>query len=339
MGEGICPGVTHRETEFAEVLPGMRVFGACGPNALASVASNALGVIKHTSDVYWLMNHAGLCDSEGVTTLVNLSIAAPRLGLHEIAYYHYRNSPWIGWQAAFNQYAGVAPFVAQVVNGRALVDAISGDGENANNLQSHFIAVLGRHPGGYSARANRNLPTGYWVADGDNYAGGNNRTTGFAAANVLQFYPDTVMTHADPRGALVIRGAQGATTMAWTRTASGASDDKGHVAGPGVANAIFAANMQGSDGLMGETYYDGNDSFTPLDNGVVFRYSKATNAVAQDGASVVVALWEALQSEKAKPAPEPPTPPAPTPPTLAITFDGQTINVSGDTATLTINAK
>jgi hypothetical protein len=97
--------------------------------------------------------------------------------------------------------------------------------------------------------------------------------------------------------------------------------------------------MQGSDGLMGETYYDGNDSFTPLDNGVVFRYSKATNAVAQDGASVVVALWEALQSEKAKPAPEPPTPPAPTPPTLAITFDGQTINVSGDTATLTINAK
>jgi hypothetical protein len=255
----------------------------------------------------------------------------------------YTDTPWQNWPLFFDEYAGVEPFVAQVVNGQALVDAISGQGENANNLRSHFIAVLGRHTGGHSAHAGRDLPAGYWVADGDNYAGGNNRTTGFAAANVLQFYPDSVMAAADPRGALVVEGA---VKMAWVKQSDGTGKDAaGHEVGVGVMNAIEGAGYAGADGLLGETYYSGDDSFTPLNNGAVLHYNKQSNAVRLDGAGVAVALWDALQAEKNKPAPEPPVAPPvpepvpPTPPTLVLMVNGQEIAISGDSVTLVASVK
>jgi len=291
MAETICAGVTHRESEFAEVLPGVRVYGACGPNALSEVASNALGAIKHTSDVYWLMANAGLCDSEGVTTLASLATAAGKLGLTQVAMRGYTDPPWNGWQAFFTQYAGVAPFVAQVGFGQQLVDTISGEGENANNLRSHFFCVLGCNTGGWSPHANRTLPAGFWCADGCNFAGGNNNGNNFNAADVLQFYPDNVMGNALPTGALVIQGAR---PMAWHRTANGAQDDKGHTVGTGMADAIFGANLQNVDGLMSETYYAGAASFAPLANGEVIHWDG--HQVTWDGASVVVALWNEVQS-------------------------------------------
>lgn len=295
MAETICAGVTHRETEFAEVMAGVRVFGACGPNALGGVASNAQNAIKRTSDVYWLMANAGLCDSEGVTTLASLQVAADKLGLTTVARRNYADPPWDGWSAFFQQFAGVAPFVAQVGFGQQLVDRISGAGENANNLRSHFICVLGRNTGGWSPRANRTLPAGYWVADGCNFAGGNNRNNNFNAADVLQFYPDDVMGNALPTGALVIKGV---SKMAWTKQPDGTGkDDQGHVCGAGVMAAIEAASATGSDGLMSETYYDATESFTPLANGDVMRWDG--HQVTQDGAHVVAALWEALQAAEA----------------------------------------
>ena len=292
MAEIICAGVDHRESEFAEVLPGVRVYGACGPNALSEVASNAQGAVKHTSDVYWLMNNAGLCDSEGVTTLASLATAATgHMKLTQITLRGYADPPWNGWQSFFAQYAGVAPFVAQVGFGQQLVDAISGDGENANNLRSHFICVLGRNTGGWSPRANRTLPAGYWCADGCSFAGGNNNGNSFNAADVLQFYPDDMLNSALPTGALVI---QGVTPMAWQRTATGAHDDKGHTVGAGIADAIFAAALQNVDGLMSETYYQRTSSFTPLANGEVAHWDG--QHVTWDGASVVVTMWAQIQS-------------------------------------------
>jgi hypothetical protein len=262
--------------------------------------SNADGAVWTTSEVYHMMQRVGLCDSEGVTTLASLAVEARDLNRTTVAFRPYADPPWPGWQSFFAQYAGVAPIVAQVGFGQQLVDMISGDGENANNLRSHFICVLGRNTGGWSARANRNLPAGFWCADGCNFAGGNNHNNNFNAADVLQFYPDSVMGAALPTGALVIKGNGGSTKMAWTRTNAGAQDDRGHAVGAGVANAIFAAGFQGSDGLLGETYYGADDSFTPLANGTVLRYSKATNAVTQDGAHVAVSLFEANTAAQAQ---------------------------------------
>ncbi|GEM_PF-3982737 len=295
MAETLCKGTLHRETEFALVSPGVRVFGACGPNALAEVASNALNKITHTSDVYWLMRNAGLCDSQGISTLASIATAAGQMGLKQVAYRGYTDPPWSDWQALFQEYAGAAPFVAQVGWGQQLVDVISGEGENANDLHSHFICVLGRNTGGWSPHANQNLPAGYWVADGCSFAGGNNNQNNFNAADVLQFYPDDMMNSAQPTGALVI---QGATAMAWTRDNTGAHDDKGHHVGFGIADAIFAAGYQGTNGLQSETYYDNNNCFAPLSNGQVAHWSQVTQQADWNGAIVTVALWQQIQALK-----------------------------------------
>jgi hypothetical protein len=303
MAEMMVPGYKKRGSEFFHVNATTRIYGACGIRGLGSAACPYFNADYDVVNLYWLMFNAGLCDSEGITTIASIGAAANKIGLPIVANHSY-DGGWGGgnWRAFFEQYAGVQPFVAQVGHGQSLVDFISGLGENANNLLSHFITVYGRNTGGWSPLANRNLPPGYWCADGDNYAGGNNRTTGFAAANVLQYYPDDVMQAAWPTAALVVAGQKVATHMAWVKQADGSGkDDKGNVCGSGTLDAVLAANMGQYDGRMSETHYSASGvadvAFLPLVNGAVFHAVQqvAGGAWAQDqnAAQVAIDLYEA----------------------------------------------
>lgn len=200
-GELAALAYAHRETEF--IIPTgstTRIYGACGPDALASCASAARGHLVTCETVYATMRAHGLCDGQGVTTDGKLAQAVPYLGLTIMEHRRYAE-PWaawpnfLGWHLASNAH----PVLLQVANGQALRDDISGMGENATNLKYHFIMLLKRHNGGPSAYAGgRTLRAGYWACDGDSFAGGNDRAHGYSAADVLQFYPDTVLAAARP---------------------------------------------------------------------------------------------------------------------------------------------
>jgi hypothetical protein len=312
MSEILCPGIVDRGTEFVVAYDPItqtttRRFGTCGPRALASVLSNALGTHILCADVYTSMRGASptpLCDPTGATTIGDLQVEASRYTGAVIAAVQPYGEPWSGWASFFQAHAGVDPFLFETANGQALVDLISGLGENATNLQYHFLAVLGRNTGGWSPLAQRTLPPGYWCADGDNFAGGNNVGTGFNAANVLQFYPDTVVAAARPCGAIALKGAK--ATMAWQQQPDGTGkDDQGHVCGQGDMTYLIAHGLAASDGLMGEQFYTATDSFLPLANGRIVTAHRVGGqwTVDEQGAQALVAVWEQLEAEaEAKPA-------------------------------------
>jgi hypothetical protein len=209
--EVFLAGLVHRESEFVvarDPVSGStaRRFGTCGPCALHTLAANARGSLVSTASVFTLMRsqHTPLCDVSGAATIGGLMQAASLLHLTLVETRLFA-APWPEWRIYFDRHAGVNPFLFETANGQALKDSVSGLGENATHLQYHYVAVVGRHPGGHSARAGKDLPPGYWCADGDNFAGNNVGPT-FAAADVLQFYPDEVIAASRPAGALAVKG-------------------------------------------------------------------------------------------------------------------------------------
>jgi hypothetical protein len=192
MAESILPGAIHRETEFVGNLT-----GACGPNALSmGVRWSTQAGQPATYDVYTDMYRRGLCAASGASTLDALHQEASNLGMPLTAYRGY-GEPWpadgvSGWRAFYLAHAGHSYILMETANGQALRDSISGQGENATNLHYHFIGIVGYHAGGFSVRAGRDLPVGWWAVDGDN----------FAAGDVLQYYPDAILAAAQPCGAL-----------------------------------------------------------------------------------------------------------------------------------------
>ncbi len=204
MSESILPGAIHRQIEFVGSLT-----GACGPNALSMGArwSTQAGA-PDTYAVYTDMYRRGLCAASGASTLDALHQEAQEyLGMPLTAYRGY-GEPWpadgvSGWSAFYTFHAGHSYILMETANGQALRDSISGLGENATDLHYHFIGVVGYHSGGYSARAARDLPAGWWCVDGDNYVAG----------DVVQFYTDPVMAAAQPCGAIAF-GAKVSMQMA-----------------------------------------------------------------------------------------------------------------------------
>lgn len=97
-------------------------------------------------------------------------------------------------------------------------------------------------------------------------------------------------------------------SMGWTRNADGtATDNQGHEVGVGFAATIFQHGWESADGLTGETYYDSQDSYCALSNGVVLHYHPGSG-VDQNAAVVVAALADQLAQAKAgsqDPAPTP----------------------------------
>jgi hypothetical protein len=281
MAESILPGVIHRETEYVRGLT-----GACGPNALAmgSCWSRQSGA-PDTAGMYTFMRSRGLCEVSGACTIEQLRQAAQLLGftLPEVRTY---GEPWGDWRSFFLRHAGQQYILMETADGQALRDAISNKGENATNLHYHFIGVVGHHEGGFSPRAGRVLPPGWWCCDGDNFVEG----------DVLQFYPDDVMTAAHPCAALALAGKVQAPHMPWTRNADGtAHDDHGHKVGQGFATLVLAKYAQTS-GRTGEVYYDQGKSFCLLDNGAVLNWNQQTGVHDDHAADVVGEPWDKVQA-------------------------------------------
>jgi hypothetical protein len=189
-----------RESQFI-TSGGVRLYCCCPSNALGAALRRASQDNAYsTLYVYTLMrSHKDakgnpLCKAQGNANGSALLLAANVAGFKGI--YSGLHEPWTTW-SDFVQLHGVQggkPLVLEVSLGQKLVDSISGKGENAKDLHYHFIALLAYHPDGYSQRAGRILPTGWWCADGANLASG----------NALQFYPESVLAAAVPCAALAI---------------------------------------------------------------------------------------------------------------------------------------
>ncbi len=183
------PGRVDRESEFVGGLT-----GACGPNASAMAQRWADQSHLTTLDVYHRMRAAGRCDPNGASTLSALADDARAAGYNVALLSFQQPMPAGSWRDFFQRHVGRQAIVFETANGQALRDTLTGKGENATNLHYHFVMVAGWHPGGHSDRAGRDLPAGWWCADGDNYDSG----------DVLQFYEDGILAASQPSGALAI---------------------------------------------------------------------------------------------------------------------------------------
>ena len=183
MSETLTPGVHHRTTEFVyDPAQGRWLTGTCGPTALAMAAWNATNTPHDVLSVYRLMRGRGLCDPTGGSTPAALNTAAELLGLSVAEYQPYIGDSWSGWRAFLDRHAGRDAVVLELAHGQALKDEISGLGENATNLDYHYICGYG--PSG----------DGWLFADGDN----------FAVGDVLQRYSFATLAAAQPCAAVAI---------------------------------------------------------------------------------------------------------------------------------------
>ncbi len=191
----LLPGRIWRESEFVFDPAGKRwLTGTCGPNAIAMAASWADQCYHSTLEVYRRLRAAGRCAANGAATLALLAEDVSAAG-YPLEVLPYREPmPENEWRTFLEKHAGRRAVVLELACGQALVDSISGKGENARNLRYHFVVVMGWHSGGHSARMNHDLPSGWWCSDGDNFARG----------DVLQFYSDTVLLAARPCAAMAI---------------------------------------------------------------------------------------------------------------------------------------
>lgn len=223
--EQLLLGRIWRESEFVTV-EGHSRNGTCTLNALACAESWARQTYVATADVVKRAIDAGrVTDPSGAETLQQCFAQAQADGVKPQAIRWYQGDVWPEWYATLQPLAGHVALVMQVSFGQALVDSLSGKSENAVNLHYHAIAVVGYHSGGVSAHAGRDLPEGFWCADGDNYVVG----------DVLEFYPRTVLDAAHPCSAFSVASLVpvGASPMLPANfTAAGWSDDGTLTTGP-----------------------------------------------------------------------------------------------------------
>jgi hypothetical protein len=260
----VAGGTLYRESEF-QYDPGVGwLNGACGPNALAMGESWARQSYVSTLSTYQRMRAAGRCDPNGASTIYALYRQALADGFRADWL------PFVQPNLSFNSFAaarmGEAVIVAELAN--------------AVNLHYHFVLIVGWQAAGPALlpfAGGRQVPSGWWVADGDNYA--TPQGSG-PQLNQLQFYPASVFAAAVPSAALAIYPLhpipERTGASVWTRTSGGARDSQGHEVGIGFANAIFAQGWEQSDGYMGETYWRGNNSIATLTNGHVLDWDGTT---------------------------------------------------------------
>ncbi len=244
MDERFLPGRISRESEFVRGLT-----GACGPNAAAMAERWADQSRLETLEVFDRMRAAGRCDPSGASTLAALADDARAAGYHVDVLPYHEPMPVSDWRGFFDRHAGHEAIVMETANGQVLRDYLSGLGENARNLHYHFIMVAGWHPGGHSTRANRDLPSGWWCADGDN----------FVAGDVLEFYPDGVLAAARPCAAMAVyarvqfppTGGNGGDSMGiptgWKDDGKTLTAPNGHVVVLGFRDYVLAHNWPADD--------------------------------------------------------------------------------------------
>lgn len=182
-GDQIAAGVKWNESEFQRtaapvyvksenktVAAGVTLFGTCGPNALAMAESWAAQSYVNTMAVFARMAPAGRCDSIGRATINSLRDQAVADGFRvELVGYNGAGIDEATWRHFLATHAGNSVVIVETLNGQALRDLISGQGEDATGLQRHFFGIYGLNDGsGPSALFKRNVPPGYIVSDGCN---------------------------------------------------------------------------------------------------------------------------------------------------------------------------
>lgn len=208
MAGSLLPGTHWNESEFQGGHTAL-----CGPNALAMLESAHSQAYVNTLTVYTRMLAAKRCDSNGASTMSNLELQAhadgftktDRLGWNGNGYAQSVWQPWI----VKHLYAGAA-ILLETNNGQALKDFIRSTGEDATNLQYHFIGLIGHNEGGDSPTFGRTVPYGFICTDGCNNAvnpivnGTRTRIVGAASTGLLFYYPLTVIAAARPGALLAI---------------------------------------------------------------------------------------------------------------------------------------
>ena len=210
QGEYLLRGSIYNESEFNAGN------GACGPTILAAAERWIKGArAPLAQDVLRTMYAAGLCSASGVTNLPKLALAAQRAGL-TVA----RNQPNVGilhfaeytlTEATVNgrHYApGVC--ILEIANGQALTDYLSGQGEDAVNLQYHFIGLVGVNTGGYSSYLGCSVPPGFFAVDGASLlmnpvVSGVGRVHRYINTT-LCYYPSSVLSRAQPYDIFAVTG-------------------------------------------------------------------------------------------------------------------------------------
>ena len=182
-GDQIAAGGKWNESEFQRtaapvyvksenktVAAGVTLFGTCGPNALAMAESWAAQSYVNTMAVFARMAPAGRCDSIGRATINSLRDQAVADGFKvELVGYNGAGIDEAVWRHFLATHAGNSVVIVETLNGQALRDLISGQGEDATNLQRHFFGIYGLNDGsGPSALFKRSVPPGYIVSDGCN---------------------------------------------------------------------------------------------------------------------------------------------------------------------------
>jgi hypothetical protein len=148
--------------------------GACGPTILAG--QGRWRTQSRTPSAQQAMQQMitwGLCGPTGVTTLKKLYTAAQQYGYkpatRTLAMMQQGVSPLSFAARCLMHRAGYpAPGISCVLltNGQALVDYLSRQGEDATNLENHFIGLCGYNTGGYSNFLGCNVPAGFFAIDG-----------------------------------------------------------------------------------------------------------------------------------------------------------------------------
>lgn len=190
---GILPGAIWQRTEFFDGHT-----GTCGETALAMAESWALQQYVSPATVYHHMNKAGLMVSDnGDSTNDQLAQEAINDGFRiDVLPYDANNYPRDNdsWRAFVNEHIAHEAIVLQVHNGQALVNVLTGLGENAYHLQNHVIVLVGFHQDGYSPLAGEYLPTGWWTVDG----------AALGQDHHLQYYADDTLAAAQPFAAIAL---------------------------------------------------------------------------------------------------------------------------------------
>lgn len=303
----ILPGTLWRESEFQGGLT-----GACGPNALSFCASWSRQRYTSTLDVYRAMRaeRPPLCDANGVSTIGGLRTAATLIGLPLVDTRWYAE-PWGDWRAWFSKHLSAGRIILlEVANGQALVDSISGKGENARNLKYHFIACAGR------------LSDGSWLClDGDNFASG----------NVHQVYRDSVLGAARPCAALAIGALAKMSNPYEPVSGSDWMRDKrtGHTCGGGVYARYVVPHgyplctmtehaAPGKWGKAGDTItgFSSDPTGKQAQDDLIYWSAAHGNVaawdvhVAQEYEAIIASLTKALDDAKAATHPSTPATPA-----------------------------
>lgn len=198
LPNGLLPGIVFVESEFQVA----GAFATCGPNSLGMGESYGAQVYVSTASVYQRMRKAGRADAGGASNMSGLEAQAKADGFRTL------RAGSSGWKAfVIARLKEGAPVIIEPSKGQVLRDLITGQGMDASNLQYHFNLAVGYWPGGHNDKAGKDLPEGFWMADGDNNATNpvvNGKRTRVVNGRNVQFYSAANLAASAPYAVMAV---------------------------------------------------------------------------------------------------------------------------------------